>query len=52
MTWQEANLALQLLAEERAGFAMRMTAEIARAREDAAWASVATAIGPGADGPR
>jgi hypothetical protein len=36
MTWQEANLALQLLAEERVGAEMRAIAQRARAREDAA----------------
>lgn len=41
MTWHEALLSLQLLSEERAGFTMRRTAELARAREDAQFAQVA-----------
>ena len=37
MTWREAQLSLQLAAEERAGFVMRFAQGLARAREDAAW---------------
>ncbi len=43
MTFYEGLLTLQLLSEERAGFTMRRTAEILRAQEDAAFASVAGA---------
>ena len=39
LTWREANLSLQLAAEERVGAVLRLTAEIARAQEDAAWAA-------------
>ena len=48
MTRAEADLSLQLLAEERIGAPMREAAKFARAREDAAWA----AMRKGADGPR
>ena len=44
MTWKEASLTLQLLAEERMGSAMRSNAYAARAREDAAVAAVAEAV--------
>jgi hypothetical protein len=37
MTWAEAQLSLQLAAEERAGTVMRLVQGMARAREDAAW---------------
>lgn len=37
MTWREANLSLQLAAEERAGFVMRYHAEQQRAQQDAAF---------------
>lgn len=48
MTWHEANLSLQLAAEERVGFVMRRTAEIARAQEDAAFDAAKGALdGPG-----
>ncbi len=45
MTWEEANLSLQLAAEERVGFVMRRTAEIARGQEDAMAAAQVTSMG-------
>lgn len=44
MSWKEAALTLQLMAEERMGSAMRTNAYAARAREDAAVAAVADAV--------
>lgn len=41
MTWEEANLSLQLIAEERIGFILRERARMARAQEDAAFAALA-----------
>jgi hypothetical protein len=38
MTFEEARLSLQVIAEERIGAPMRQAAREARAREDAAWA--------------
>lgn len=46
MTWMEKRLSLRLAAEERAGYTMRERQRIARAQEDAAYASLATAVGP------
>lgn len=40
MTWREAQLSLQLAAEERAGTVMRLVQGIARAQEDAAFAAL------------
>lgn len=37
MTWREAQLSLQLAAEERAGFVMRFAEGLRRAQSDAAW---------------
>lgn len=46
MTWHEAQLSLQLAAEERAGTAMRLAQQVARAREDAAWGALRQHAGP------
>lgn len=43
MTWREAQLSLQLASEERAGTAMRIAQQIARDREDAAFAALRAA---------
>lgn len=48
MTWHEANLSLTLASELRVGAVGNIYAEIARAREDAAFA----ALGKAGDGPR
>jgi hypothetical protein len=45
MTWREAQLTLQLAAEERAGFVMRERARMAKAAEDASWSAAVTASG-------
>jgi len=39
VTFREAKLTLQLLAEERIGFVMRERARMAKAQEDAAFAA-------------
>jgi hypothetical protein len=44
LTWHEAKLSLQLLAEERVGWLQRERAYAARAHEDAAWAQMAGAV--------
>ena len=44
LTWHEAKLSLQLLAEERVGWLQRERAAAARAHEDAAWAAMAGAV--------
>ena len=44
MTWRQANLSLQLAAEERIGFIQRERARMAREREDAAYAALAAAL--------
>jgi hypothetical protein len=43
VTWYEALLSLQLLAEERVGFVIRERARMAREAEDAAWAAAVEA---------
>jgi hypothetical protein len=48
LTWHEAKLSLQVLAEERVGWLQRQRAYEARAQEDAMWQAV---VG-GADVPR
>jgi hypothetical protein len=45
MTWKQAQLALQLLGEERVGFVRRARAEMVKAQEDAAFADLASQIG-------
>lgn len=44
MTWEEANLSLQLEGELRVGFVLRERARLARAREDAAYEALAGAV--------
>ena len=44
MTLAQAQLSLQLLAEERVGAPMREEARIKRAREDAAFAAARAAV--------
>lgn len=44
LTWEEAKLSMQISLEERMGFVMRKTAEIARGEEDAMAAQVASAV--------
>ena len=48
MTWREAQIQLQIEAEERVGFVMREHTRLARSVEDAAWskaADVASKVG-------
>lgn len=45
MDWREFALSLQLVAEERIGFVARYGQRLARAREDAAWAAMQSALG-------
>jgi hypothetical protein len=45
MNFHEANLSLQLMAEERVGQVMRSHAEMLRAQEDAAYGSLAAQMG-------
>ena len=45
MSFYEANLSLQLMAEERVGMVIRKTAEMARAQEDAGYAALASQMG-------
>lgn len=53
MTWEEANLSLQLAAEERIGTLLRQRQAEAVAREDAAWASFGAQVRRmSSDGPR
>ena len=40
MTWEEANLSLQLAAENRIGALAQMHADLARAQEDAAFGAL------------
>lgn len=48
MTWEEANLSLQLAAEERVGALMRAAAAQARKQEDDAFEAAKGAMhGPG-----
>lgn len=47
MTWQEANLSLQFMAEERIGAPRRMELDRAKAAEDEAAAVMARAAGGG-----
>lgn len=53
MTWVEANLSMQLLAELQVGAPTRQLAYQAKAEEDAAAAAAAAAMGvpPGPPGP-
>jgi len=44
MTWQEAQLSLQLASEERVGAPVRLAAAQARAREDAAFEAAREAV--------
>lgn len=45
MTWEQAQLSLQVAVEERVGFVMRYQARVAKAQEDAAFAALAGAVG-------
>ena len=45
MTWREANLSLQLETEVRVGAVMRLMADLARAREDAAFDALRGQLG-------
>lgn len=45
MTWREACLSLQLLAEERVGFVSRERLRMAKEQEDAVAAATIAAVG-------
>ena len=45
LTWHEANLSLQVAAEQQAGFRMRERARVLKAQEDAAYGALKGALG-------